>query len=321
MSKKSTTEEFIKKANEIHNNKYDYSKVEYVNNYTKVCVICPEHGEFWQKPNHHLQGRGCPKCSHQSFKYSLDEWINKANEVHSNKYDYSKVEYINNHTKICIVCPEHGEFWQDPAAHLCGQGCPKCANISNSNKKIIGSKRFIEMARDIHGNKYDYTKVNYTKSNEKVCIICPKHGEFWQAPSKHLLGQGCPICKEYKMEENVKSFLDNNKISYIYQYHTEWLKNDSGNQLSLDFYLPEYNVSIECQGEQHFKPVDYFGGEIRFLHQKSNDEMKKKICENHNINILYVIEKKIKTNIALYNKNNLILIKDLNVDKIKDASS
>ena len=123
------------------------------------------------------------------------------------------------------------------------------------------------------------------------------------------------------MEENVKSFLDNNKIRYIYQYHTEWLKNDSGNQLSLDFYLPEYNVSIECQGEQHFKPVDYFGGEIRFLHQKSNDEMKKKICENYNINILYVTEKKIKTNIALYNKNNLILIKDLNVDKIKDASS
>ena len=116
MPKKKTKEEFIKEATEKHNGKYDYSKVEYVNSKTKVCIICPEHDEFWQTPSNHTRGQGCPYCGHnvtgKSKRSSKEEFIKKANEKHKGKYDYSKVNYMNNSTKVCIICPEHDEFWQ-----------------------------------------------------------------------------------------------------------------------------------------------------------------------------------------------------------------
>ena len=164
-------ENFVKKAREVHGDKYDYSKVEYTNNYTKVCIICPEHGEFWQAPNNHInQKQGCPKCSHRSYKLSNEEFTIKAKEIHGNKYDYSKVDYVNNRTKVCIICPEHGEFWQTPYKHLNKQGCPRCYGNIKSN-----TEEFIAKAREVHGNKYDYSKVEYSGCENKVCIICPEH--------------------------------------------------------------------------------------------------------------------------------------------------
>ena len=111
MPKKKTKDEFIKEATEKHEGKYDYSKVDYVNNKTKVCIICPEHehGEFWQTPNSHLQGVGCPKCS-GNYTPTKEEWIAKACEIHGDKYNYSKVNYVNCMSKVCILCKEHGEF-------------------------------------------------------------------------------------------------------------------------------------------------------------------------------------------------------------------
>ena len=185
-----TTEEFIKRAKEVHGDKYDYSKVEYKNTNTKICIICPKHGEFWQTPNNHInQKQGCPKCAHRSYKKDINEFIEEAREIHGDKYDYSKVEYKNNRTKICIICSEHGEFQQTPYKHLLGQGCPNCCG----NKKLT-TEEFIEKACKIHGNKYDYSKVKYVNSETKVCIICPKHGEFYQTPHSHLTGEGCPKC-------------------------------------------------------------------------------------------------------------------------------
>lgn len=128
--KKKTLEEFIAEAKIKHNDKYNYSKVEYVNNKTKVCIICPKHGEFWQKPNDHLTGYGCKKCDKYSNRYTTETWIQKAKEVHGDKYDYSKVNYINAKTKVCIICPEHGEFWQTPINHIHGKTlCSKCSKI------------------------------------------------------------------------------------------------------------------------------------------------------------------------------------------------
>ena len=188
MSKRKTTEEFIEKANIIHNNKYDYSKVEYKSNSTKVCIICPEHGEFWQTPYNHLRGCGCPKCVGKNKK-TTEEFIRRAKEVHGDKYDYSKVEYINAKTKVCIICPEHGEFWQIANRHLSGCGCPKCVGKNKTTEE------FIRRAKEVHGDKYDYSKVKYVNNSTKVCIICPEHGEFWQKPAGHLRGCGCPKCK------------------------------------------------------------------------------------------------------------------------------
>jgi protein-arginine kinase activator protein McsA len=118
-------ERFIIKANEKHGEKYDYSKLEYVDAHTKVCIICPKHGEFWQTPNSHLNGCGCPKCGGNK-SLTTEEFIEKAKQIHGEKYDYSKVEYVNANTKVYVICPIHGEFWVTPANHLRERGCSQC---------------------------------------------------------------------------------------------------------------------------------------------------------------------------------------------------
>lgn len=134
MSKKLTTEEFIRRAKEVHGDKYDYSKVEYVNNTTKIEVICSKHGSFFTQPSSILNGHGCPSCSVRK-KLTKNEFIERAKKVHNGKYDYSKVEYVNVFTDVLIICPIHGNFYQKPHGHLLGCGCKKCGY--ESNKKLI----------------------------------------------------------------------------------------------------------------------------------------------------------------------------------------
>ena len=191
-----TTENFIERAKKIHGDKYDYSKVNCTNSYTKVCIICPKHGEFWQRPDKHLRGIGCPKCGLESMRKTLtktsEQWVNEAKKIHGDKYDYSKVEYVDAHTKVCIICPKHGEFWQEASKHITSKksGCPKCAK----ERQRLTTEEFIRRAKEVHGDKYDYSKTKYVNQTTKVCIICPKHGEFWQIPNGHLEGKGCSKC-------------------------------------------------------------------------------------------------------------------------------
>lgn len=163
MSRKLTKEEFIKRAIEKHGDKYDYSKVDYKNATTKVCIICKEdgHGEFFQRPGDHVKGSGCPKCSGNRIKLTTEEFIKRAKEVHGNKYDYCKVDYKNNYTKIRIICPDHGEFHQNAGSHLVGNGCPRCAVIQVKRSKQKTTGWFIEAANSVHGNRYDYMNVVY----------------------------------------------------------------------------------------------------------------------------------------------------------------
>ena len=210
--KKLTTEEFIRKAKLVHGDKYDYSKVNYVNAKTEIEIICKIHGSFYQTPDKHLHSKGCPFCN-RNDKLTNEEFIKRAREIHGNKYDYSKVEYVSYHTRVCIICPIHGEFWQEPANHLCGKGCRKCSR----NSYNYSTDEWINLAKLVHRDKYDYSKVNYKNSNTKVCIICSKHGEFLQEPNNHLIGQGCPKCKESKLEYNTRKILEDNKIEYDYQ--------------------------------------------------------------------------------------------------------
>lgn len=178
--------------NKIHNNKYDYSKAVYLNSKTKMCIICPEHGEFWQCHNKHGSNKqGCPKCSGKE-KGNLEEFVMKANQIHGSKYDYSKVVYEKRHSKVTIICPVHGEFEQIPTNHLSGKGCDKCAHDSLGLVKRITKKEFLKRANDIHNCKYTYS--NYTKASDKVKIMCPQHGEFTQYGTSHLSGCGCPSC-------------------------------------------------------------------------------------------------------------------------------
>ena len=144
---------FIEKARQIHNDKYDYSKVNYVNSRTKVCIICPEHGEFWQTPHNHLKGYGCAECGKEKShlpKITTEDFIAKSKERHGNKYDYSKAYYKTGDAKVCIICPEHGEFWQTPSNHINGSGCPKCANEKRKNALLKDTKLFVDVATLVH---------------------------------------------------------------------------------------------------------------------------------------------------------------------------
>ena len=194
MPKKKTKEDFIQDAIRVHDDRYDYSKVKYINSSTKVIIICKEHGEFEQKPNKHLsQKHGCPKCG-GSFPLNNITYIEEAKRVHDNKYDYSKVKYINSSTKVIIICKEHGEFEQVSNSHLQGKGCKKCQYVKNSNNKRYYTDFFIKKANEIHDDIYDYSNVKYITSLVKIIIICKEHGEFEQKPSGHLQGQGCIKC-------------------------------------------------------------------------------------------------------------------------------
>ena len=246
----SNGEKFIMKAIKRHGNKYDYSKVNYINSQTKVCIICPEHGEFWQTPSAHVRGDECPKCANlkrgSKKRWTIDDFLHRAGEVHGNKYDYSKVEYVNNLTKVCIICPEHGEFWQTPLAHVLNkQGCPKCSG------RNLGQEEVIEKFKLVHGDKYDYSKVIFNKMHSKVCIICPEHGEFWQTPSKHLLGQGCIKCaseikgrlNRLSREEFIERANKVHKNAYIYDY-TEYTRSSD-------------KIKIICPKHGEFTQVAY----------------------------------------------------------------
>jgi very-short-patch-repair endonuclease len=240
----------INRANDIHKNKYDYSKVNYTGIYEQITIICPLHGEFEQKPNDHLCGNGCSKCG-KVFKYDTLSFIEEANNVHNNLYNYSNINYIDSHTKINIICKIHGVFEQTPNSHLSGSGCSECGKISSSNKQRWDNNTFIKKIKEIHGDTYDYSLVNYTGINNLIVIQCKTHGIFEQKARTHLLGSGCLKCKN-KTEGKLYDYL---KINYniIHQYRTLWCMNKK--QLPFDFVIHEYKIIIELDGAQHFENV------------------------------------------------------------------
>lgn len=224
------------------------------------------------------------------MRKTKEKFIADARKIHGDEYDYFKVDYKNNYTKVCIICPEHGEFWQTPKVHLSGSCCPKCS----IERQRIDKEQFVSKAKVVHGNKYNYSKVNYVNYITKVCIVCSEHGEFWQAPGMHLCGTGCPKCNESKGERKIRLWLNQNNIKYLSDSKCiEWMVNNKGNKLKPDFYLPDYNLIIEFDGRQHFEPVRYIGmseeeAELKFEIQQINDKFKNKLCEEHDLKIIRI---------------------------------
>lgn len=152
------------------------------------------------------------------------DFIEKSQKIHNNFYKYDKVDYKFSRQKVIITCPIHGDFLQTPNKHLCGRGCPKCKYIKIGKKKNGTTENFIKKAKQIHGNKYDYSLVDYDKAKKKVKIICKKHGIFEQTPDSHLSGQGCSSCGVERIKQLqkllVKDFITQaNKIhnnTYLY---------------------------------------------------------------------------------------------------------
>jgi hypothetical protein len=297
--KKLTTEEFVERAEIVHRVKYNYSLVSYENSHKKIKIICPKHGVFEQKPNGHLNGKGCIRCFGRAELTTI-EFIEKAKIVHGDKYNYSLVDYKKSNKKIKIICPKHSVFEQTPNSHISAKnGCSKC-----SGKSKITTKSLIRRAKEIHGNKYDYSLISNIKNNTtKVKIICLEHEEFMQTPDAHLnQKQGCPHCKDSKGERDINSFLKKNKILFIKQKTFDTCINPkTGRKLKFDFYLPSHNLCIEFDGQQHFKPIKRFGGEIGYNLTIYRDSIKNAFCKKNEIKLL-----RIKFNEKIINKLNKI---------------
>ena len=264
---------FIEKAKRIHGDKYDYSKVEYVNCSTKVCIVCSKHGEFWQTPNKHLCGCGCPKCAGKGK--NKEYFLEKAKEIHGDKYDYSKVEYVNWNTKVCIICPNHGEFWQSPEKHISQKHqCPKC-----SNRVKLTNDEFIDRAKQVHGDKYNYSKVKYINCDTKVCIICPKHGEFWMTPNAHLSQkQNCPKCNNHisKWELEINDYIKSINVE-IDTNNREILDGKE-----IDILISSFNVGIECDGLIYHSEL--------YNKDKNYHITKTNIAKEKNIQLIHIFE-------------------------------
>lgn len=295
---------FLLKAKKIHRDKYDYSKIgEIKSSKNKIIIICPEHGEFIQEVNSHLQGRGCPICAGK--KFSLKDYIKKANKIWNNKYDYSKVVWKGVNEKVCIICPEHGEFWQLPNNHLKGEcGCLQCRGKNSDFKYINGLDDFLELAnKKFPDSNFDYSKIEWKGSREKICIVCPKHGDFWVLPYQFLQNKkGCPLCgiecTQSKGELEIQKVLD----KYNFQYKREFcILNDFFTKEDIkprvDFIL-KYNNKlyiIEFNGQQHYIPIDVFGGKLQFEKQVKRDQLLRDFCKLHS-DKLNLLEIKFDTN-------------------------
>lgn len=206
------TSKFITRAEKLHNHKYDYSLTYYVHCNEKVTIICPIHGPFLKSPARHLNSKqGCQKCT-KKHKPTTEEFIQKAQLKYGTKYDYSLVEYITNKTKIKIICPVHGIFETTPITHLytTKNGCGLCANILQGSYHKLNTIQFIEQAKEIHGNKYDYSLVEYKNYNTNVKLICPIHGIFEQSAGGHITNQsGCPLCVVHIGGYGIQRFINN----------------------------------------------------------------------------------------------------------------
>lgn len=209
--RKLTTEEFITKAKAVHGDIYSYSNTKYERSYKKLKITCSMHGEFEQTPDVHLMGGGCRKCKFEAASKrqtkDTDYFIEKAITTHGDKYDYRSSVYLNNRTKVKIICKIHGEFYQTPDNHVSGTGCPSCKNEESSLNQSLNTEEFIERARSVHGNLYQYDKAIYKNSYTRLIIKCKEHGEFAQKPKHHLSGSGCPSCAGFGFNRTTTGFV------------------------------------------------------------------------------------------------------------------
>ena len=207
MSRKLTTEEFVTKAKAKHGSRYDYSKSLYAGKAKKVIITCHDHGDFEQIASDHTNGSNCPKCAHASIsakkKIDADIILRRAKEKHGDKYIYHPETYVDTQTKMRITCPQHGDFFQSPAAHSStGQGCPKCKQGGKYD-----TDSFIEKMKS-QGSEYDYSKTVYTGAGDKITVTCLKHGDFHPIAFQHGYGVGCPACGSMGQSSQEKEIVD-----------------------------------------------------------------------------------------------------------------
>jgi len=231
------TNELISKFSLVHGSKYDYSEVQFKGTRQKITIICPYHGRFRQLPRNHLKGNECPKCSLNNKSLTKEEFLSRANSKHGCQYQYGDYNGLSNN--ITIICPKHGPFGQIANNHIQGSKCPKCC--SNS---ILTFVQFKDRAISVHGDKYDYSEVEYKNYKSHVKIICPKHGPFYQTPKVHLIGHGCQKCSISRFHQEVYRYISS-------KYSGQIVVNDRSaiNPREIDLFISELKFGIECHGE------------------------------------------------------------------------
>ena len=207
----SKTDLFVEKSKAKHGDLYDYSKSIYSHSRTPVIIGCKAHGDFLQKPVHHQLGKGCQKCAKETTSkkrtFTNEQFIALSNKKHNSQYDYSSTEYVHSQKKVKIRCKFHGIFEQLPNSHLQGAGCASCNIKKASLGKMISTEVFIDRAKKVHGDTYEYHNAIYLGSRKNLNINCKKHGEFKQLPSVHLEGKGCAKCGLERMSHDLDSFI------------------------------------------------------------------------------------------------------------------
>lgn len=278
---KLTTQEFIEKANKVHNHKYLYTTTVYENASSKLKIVCTKHGEFEQTATSHLSGRGCRLCNCSIPTH--DEILQKIKNIHGDKLDLSKVKYKNNRTNVevkCNICDY--EFSPRPSNLLAGHGCPNCAkNISK------GIEWFINESKNIYGSIYDYSKTVYKSMNHDVEIFCTIHNKYFSVRAgHHLNGTTCELCKVTGSfaERQISLFLTEHDIEFVKEKRFIDCRNK--NPLPFDFYIESLNLCIEFDGKQHYESVDLWGGIDKLKYTQNNDSIKTQYCKDNNINLL-----------------------------------
>ena len=236
-----TTEQFIGEANEIHNDKYNYSKVLYKKTHEKVIITCPIHGDFEQSPANHLRKHGCDKCADKkksiNQRKTTEQFIKEAKNIFGNEYIYNKTKYLTNITPVIITCKTHGDFYKTPLKHLSSkQGCPKCGNNRGREKTKITIEEFLNNVKQKFGNKFDFPKIDHEfngmMSKGKLTIICKKcNTEYAQTAYVFIKSNGCLNCIMHDLHSPPKG----QSLGDLYPNSIKvW--GDNGNFTPFDFY-------------------------------------------------------------------------------------
>ena len=283
-------DDIIKRYKELYGDKFDYSLFNYTNGRTKGRIKCNACGTiFKQRPDSHLAGNGCPNCAKKYIAHlrriDQKEIIKRFIEIHKSRYDYSKTITNGIHDKVCIICHEHGEFWQTPNNHLKGHGCPDCKKINHKLAITLDQEEVIKRFIDIHGNRFGYNYFIYKGMSEKGEIECFEHGIFLQTPNNHLKGQGCPRCNYSKGEAALESIFIKNNIKYQPQFKLPFYNYE------YDFHLPDYGILVEFHGRQHYEPIDRFGGLERFREQLDRDAEKRSLAREYGTPLIEIHHK------------------------------
>ena len=262
----------------------------------KTLIKCNNCGHEWYAIPRSVKSskHGCPKCGYLKANYekAFNYFINKYN---SEKYELIEFESCHKVTVKCKIC---GAIRTTTADNIYRYGCPHCSLIKGSQAQRLTKEQFINNSIQVHGTFYDYSKAEVIDYNTKVCIICPKHGEFWQSPRKHYGDKcGCPKCASSHGERLICQILNDLNINYQHQVKIKNPYNDSN--FIIDFKIDD--IIIEYNGQQHYTPVEHFGGELRFQQQKQRDEYLKRYCNDYNMKLLEIpytyTETEIKTKI------------------------